>query len=423
MTSDTNMTERQAAIIAAFEAAEGNCQKAADTLGLSRGTVYNTVKRWQGDMLRQGRVPPGYVIKSFTTMTCRDGDVRTSQKVGKEGGDRDDFPYVPDPKAVKFTTTNFDSSRRVTSQWVREEKDQVEKAKLWKDYAEALLEPVLFTPLCDRHDEAVSTALVKAKDQCAVYPIGDYHVGMMAWGAETRSDNYDLKIAESLLQEAAETLMDAAPPCETAVVAFMGDFVHFDSFKPVTPAHGHLLDADSRFGKVGRTAMRIVRHIIAAARRRHRHVHVIFLRGNHDPAVAELINMFLGMFYEGEPGITIDTSPSYFRYYEFGKNLMGFAHGDKLKPDRMPMVMANDMAEAWGRCPERVIFTGHVHHKSADDKSGVGVETVPVLIPNDAYAADAGYRSRRRMEVVVFDREFGESERHVYNPVRFYRGR
>ena len=102
---------------------------------------------------------------------------------------------------------------------------------------------------------------------------------------------------------------------------------------------------------------------------------------------------------------------------------MGFAHGDKLKPARMPMVMANDMAEAWGRCSERIVFTGHVHHESRSDEYGVALETVPVIIPNDAYAAGAGYRSRRAMQVIIFDREFGEIERHTYNPARFYRGK
>lgn len=413
------MTEVQATIVEAYGRL-GSYTAVAKELGLARGTVYNTVKRWQEKMLREGNVPEGYRIGSYTTIENKDGSTRSAQKVVRDGGERSDFPYVPDPKAIKFTTTNLDANQRVTSQWVREEKEAQERAKLWADYAEELLKPVI--PAGKTVEWDVSP-LVKAKDQCAVYPIGDYHVGMLAWGAETRSDSYDLKVSEALLQEAAETLMDAAPPCETAVLAFMGDFVHFDSFRPETAKSRNLLDADSRFGKVGRTAMRVVRHVIAAARRRHRHVHVIWLRGNHDESVAELIKMFLGMFYEGEPGITVDTSPSHFSYYEYGNNLMGFSHGDKLKPEKTPMVMANDMAEAWGRCSERIIFQGHIHKETRTDQYGVALETVPVIIPNDAYAADAGYRSRRAMQVIIFDREYGEIERHTYNPARFYRSK
>lgn len=401
----------------------GSVRKAAAELGKAYSGVHELIVRWQTKALNDGTIPAGYKLIGMSTTRDKDGNVlRTTESVGLDKL-MDGPPIVLDAPISRMTSVV--AGGVVERQYIQQVVKDEEKAKLWKAYAESLLQPVIVQQLGDAEHGAILSPLVQAKDNLAVYPIGDYHVGMMAWGAETRSDNFDLKIAEGLLQEAAETLMDAAPPCETAVLAFMGDFVHFDSFKPVTPAHGHLLDADSRFGKVGRTAMRIVRHIIAAARRRHRHVHVIFLRGNHDPAVAELINMFLGMFYEGEEGVTIDTSPSYFRYYEFGKNLIGFNHGDKLKPERAPMVMAHDMREAWGRCSEYHIFTAHVHHgsKKDDDYHGVTVETVPVIIPNDAYAADAGYRSKRRMQVVVYDREYGEIERKTYNPARFYRGR
>jgi hypothetical protein len=363
-------------------------------------------------------VPEGYVVGSFTTRKGAEGEtLGTSQKVVRDAGDPDQITHIPDPKAVKFTTTVFNGERRVERQWVREERDAEAKAKLWKEYAEELLRPITPASLL----EPLPPRLVLPENYCAVYPIGDYHVGMLAWGLETRNDNWDLKIAEQMLARAAENLMRGAPPSDSCVLAFMGDFVHFDGYKPVTPGHGHLLDADSRFGKVGRVAIRIIRHIIAAARRYHKKVHVIFLRGNHDESVAELINMFLAEFYADDPDVSVDVSPSYFRYFEYGQNLLGFTHGDKTKPERMPMIMAADMREAWGRTKHRLIFTGHVHHESRKDHYGVAIETVPVLIPNDAFAANAGYRSARAMQVIVLDREHGEDQRHTFNADRFYR--
>jgi hypothetical protein len=83
--------------------------------------------------------------------------------------------------------------------------------------------------------------------------------------------------------------------------------------------------------------------------------------------------------------------------------------------------MAADMREAWGRTKHRLVLTGHVHHESRKDRFGVAIETVPVLIPNDAYSANAGYRSARAMQVIVLDREFGEDQRHTFNADRFYR--
>lgn len=410
------MTELQEKIIALYQEV-GNYHEVARKLGKNPGSIHKVIRLWQEQQLRAGEVPDGYKISEFVTRTDKEGETSgQTQRVKKDGGDRDDFVHVPNPRSIKFTTTTFDGSGRVERQWVREQADLEEREKLWKAYAEELIRP-LDTTLC----EPIAPISHAAQDFCAVYPIGDYHIGMMAWGLETRSDNYDIKIAEQLLAHSCAHLMQGAPASEQCVLAFMGDFVHFDSFRPETPAHKHLLDADTRFGKVGRVAVRIIRHIIAAARKYHKNVHVVFLRGNHDPAVAELINIFLGEMYEDVPNVTVDLSPSYFRYYEWGKNLWMFAHGDKTKPDNMPMIMASHQPEAWGRTTQRVVFTGHVHHESRKDIRGVAVEKVPVIIPNDAYAADAGYHSRRAMQVVIFDREFGEDQRHTFNPERFYR--
>jgi hypothetical protein len=412
------VTDEQHKAIEAYQRL-GSIRAAARELDMPYTSAHRAITRWQTLMLRAAEVPAGYKLHNISTTVDKNGEVvRTTEHVGEETGGGE--PVVIDAP-IREMVTAVRGDGTVERQWIRQTVKDQKTAETWRAYAEELLKPVL--PGNGKFLETqVLDPLVAAKDQCVVYPIGDYHVGMLAWGAETRSDNHDLPVAESLLQEAAETLMDATSPCETCVLAFMGDFIHFDSYKPVTAKSNNQLDADSRFGKVGRTAMRVIRHVIAAARRRHRHVHVIWLRGNHDESVAELIKVFLGMFYEGEPGITVDTSPSYFSYYEFGRNLMGFAHGDKLKPSRMPMVMANDMAEAWGRCPERIIFTGHVHQESRSDEYGVILEQVPVIIPPDAYAAE-NYRSRRAMQAIVFDREYGEIERRTYNPRRFYLGR
>ncbi len=394
----------------------GNYQEVARQLGINPGNVYRYVKRWQEKEVRKGEVPEGFEIRSVKTRTDKEGEFAGQSVAVVKGGTIEPLVRMPDPKTLSRLSTNTRGDGSIIQQWTIEKVDLVERLALWKAYAEELLKPV----------ELLSPEIVHGtgnhEDLLAVYPIGDYHVGMMAWGLEILGRNFDLKVSEQLLPQAANYLMKGAPKCKQCVLAFMGDWVHFDSFKPITPAHGYLLDADTRFGKVGRMAIRIVRNIIAAARQHHEKVHVIFLRGNHDESVAELINMFLIEFYADDPNVTIDASPAVFRYYEWGNNLFGYHHGDKTKPERMPMVMANDMREAWGRCENRYIYTGHIHHKSfGKDESGVWRESVPVLIPNDAHAANMGYRNTRKMEVVVYDRQFGEEQRHTFNSERFYR--
>jgi hypothetical protein len=248
--------------------------------------------------------------------------------------------------------------------------------------------------------------------------VGDHHFGMLSWDKETGAD-YDLAIGDRLLRGAFDYLLAATPPCEQAVVAFLGDFMHYDSFKAVTPTSGNLLDADSRFPKMVRTAMRAMRYAIEVTAARHGQVRVIVEIGNHDLASSIFLMEALANIYENDPRITVDTSPMHYHYLEFGRCLVGTHHGHGTKPDKLPQVMAVDRAEAWGRTKHRYFWTGHVHHDATRDHEGCRVESFRILAPADAWTHQKGYRARRDMKAILLHREHGEVARHTVTPDMF----
>ena len=130
-------------------------------------------------------------------------------------------------------------------------------------------------------------------------------------------------------------------------------------------------------------------------------------------AIALVLAVSCMSVYENEPRVTIDGSPAKFHYWEWGRNLIGATHGDRLKVENLPAIMATDQPEAWGRTSYRLWLTGHVHHDKVKDLVGAKVESVRVLAPNDAYAAKGGYRTPRDMKAIVLHREFGETGRLV----------
>jgi len=238
----------------------------------------------------------------------------------------------------------------------------------------------------------------------------------MAWEEETGDANYDLRIAEDLLASASERLIETCPPCDQAVIAFLGDFLHYDSYAAVTPTHGHLLDADGRYPKMVKAGVRMIRSMVSAALERHRAVHLIFATGNHDIATSAFLRIMLAALYEADSRVTVDEAPTRYHYYEFGRVLLGVHHGDKAKMDKLPAIMAHDRHEAWGRTQHRIWLTGHIHHDSRKEYPGCMVESFGVLAPLDAYASAGGYRSQRSMKALVFHRQHGEQERHTVNP-------
>lgn len=360
------------------------------------------------------RKPP-LVLKGQSILYDKDGNQSGRWDKSKlQGREPEDVTQLPDPKKIVKLSTLYDQEGRVSQQWISEKPDDIEREKLWLAFAQGLAADL-------PRAEPVAAPEFSHADRLACYPVGDHHTGMMAWPAETGGDAYDLKIAEQIIREAALRLIGTCPPCKQAVLGFLGDFFHYDSYAAVTPAHKNLLDADGRYPKMVEVGIRIIRHLITAALERHEHVTVIFKGGNHDPSTSACIRIFLACLYENEPRVTIDTSPMDYSYFEFGKVLLGFHHGDKAKAAQLPGIMAHDRPEEWGRTEFRLWLTGHLHKEARSEFPGCSVETIPVLAPLDAYAAGAGYRSKQQMKAIVFHREHGEVERHTVNPGMFER--
>lgn len=408
-------TETQWAYYEAF-VQEGSLRKAALLLGRAIGSIQPSIDLMLRNAVAGGwKAPqPEMVVKGVSTLTGPDGSVKAIwEKTRIRGMDREEAIHLADPKKLVSLSTATDGEGRVIMQWAKEKPEDAEREKLWELFAAELSKKIKPTA-------PVSTPTgFSNKDLAAVYPIGDHHLGMMAWSKETGDANYDMKIAEKLLDGATARLVDSCPPCDTALVAFLGDFLHYDSYDTVTPAHRNLLDADGRYPKMVHTAVRMIRSIIAGALRRHKNVAVIFAKGNHDPSTAAFMTVLLEALYEKEPRVDINTSPMHYHYWRFGKNLVGVTHGDKAKMAQLPAIMAHDQAEWWGLTLFRLWLTGHVHRDSKMTFPGCKVESLEVLPPLDAYASHAGYRGYRSMKALVLHKDFGEIERHTVTPDMF----
>lgn len=310
---------------------------------------------------------------------------------------------------VKGTSTLYDlQTGEARIQWVKTKQDGSDEAL--QAIIDGLKDEV---PRC----EATTEPTTEFTDVLVGYPIGDHHIGMLAHSEEADTD-YDIGHAEALLRQAMARLSHAVPASQEGLIAVLGDFLHFDGWSAVTPTNGHLLDADGRFYRVVRAALRILRYAVSCALMRHKRVTLSITIGNHDLASAVWLMEALAMFYEDEPRVVVDTSPSHFKYHRFGKNLIGIhhGHGRAAKPADLPGIMASDRAADWGETAHRTWWTGHIHTKTGFETPGCTVESFRILPPADAYAANMGYRSKRTMQAIVFDREYGERERHTITP-------
>jgi hypothetical protein len=314
---------------------------------------------------------------------------------------------VPEPYQVKGTSTLYGPDGEVKVQWVKTEADKVK------------LQETLLAALEGFKDEIPRVSMMAAPAPGLAkllncYVITDYHMGMLAWHEETGED-WDLSISEALIVKWFERAIMQAPDSETAVFAQLSDFLHFDGMDAVTPASKHLLDVDTRFAKVVRSAIRVLRTVIDMLLQKHKQLHIIMADANHDPVSQIWLREWFAALYENEPRVTVDRSPSPYNAYEFGKVALFFHHGHKRKVTNVTEVFAGQFREMFGRTKHAYAHTGHLHHIDIKENNLMIVEQHRTLAPADAYAARGGWLTGRDAKVITYHKDFGEVSRLTIN--------
>jgi hypothetical protein len=323
---------------------------------------------------------------------------------------------VPDGFKLKGVSTYYGADGEPRGQWVKSATDNERQLELMREAIEALTSEIV--PLEPR----IAQSCVSADNLMACYPVGDYHLGMMSWAKETGGD-WDMKIAEGMMNAAITHLTDSMPLSQYGLVAILGDFFHYDNMEAVTPTARNILDSDTRYPKMVRAGIRIARMMIEKALDRHAIVRVIVEIGNHDLSSSIFLMEALRTLYENEPRVSVDTSPAHYHYYRFGSTLIGTHHGHGAKMAQLPMIMAQDRPEDWGATKHRYWWTGHIHTSKtqhmavgAQDFVACSVESFRIIAPEDAWAAQKGYRSIRDMTSILIHKDHGEVARFKFNP-------
>ena len=359
----------EAQVIEALERFDGNRGLAAAFLGMTERAIYARLRKMKQNGNHPDAVyeetPAGHAVAGVSTLVGADGEVR--------------------------------------AQWVKTRKESEDRQAVIDATKEAFASAV---PVA-----RVRAPRKAASEYLAAYPMGDPHVGMYAWAEEAGAD-FDLEIAEANLIAATSRLIESCRPCEQALIVNLGDFFHADTKENKTLRSGNVLDVDTRWGKVLRTGIRIMRTCIEKALERHKRVHVINAIGNHDEHTSQMLTIALAMYYEKNPRVTFEEAPTHYHYHQFGNTLIGVTHGDQTKVANLPGIMATDRPKQWGDSKHRYWFTGHVHNQRVFEFPGCLVESFRTLAARDAWHSASGYRSGRDMQAITFHKEFGEVERH-----------
>jgi len=375
-------TDRQWEILCAVEV-NGSNRAAAKVLGVQGSTVDSSINALNLKAARGGYSP-----------------------------EHDMTHPVPDGFQVKGTSTMYGPDGEIKAQWVKSQVDRDRQLELMREGIQALCESIkpakpIKAPK-DTNDHILN-----------LYTITDYHVGSLAWEDETLQDNWDTEIAESTLARCFAEMVNRAPDAKKAIICQLGDFLHYDSLHSVTPTSGHLLDSDSRYTQVVRTAIKLIRMVVDMALEKHEEVHLLNAEGNHDIASSVWLREMFSVLYEKESRVTVDTSPLPYYVHQHGLTMLGFHHGHLKKVPALTAQFAAQFPEVWGATKHRYGHSGHLHHVHVKEDMGMTITQHPTLSAKDAHSARGGWHSERRAMWIAYHDEYGEQGSGYVTPEIF----
>ena len=253
----------------------------------------------------------------------------------------------------------------------------------------------------------------RSGEPCAlVVDIFDLHLGKLAW-AEEVGEHYDAKIAAQVAEDALGDLLDQAKgyALEQIIVPIGNDFFNADNLVGTTTG-GTRQDVDTRFHLMFRRGRALASWMLktcAAVAP----VYVPVVPGNHDRQTSFCLGEVLDATFDADPRVTIDNTARVRKYHLYGRNLLGFTHGDEEKPAELPQLMATEQPDLWAQAMYREFHIGHFHHAKekapflVDDKTGVTVRWIRSLSGSDRWHSGKGFLGRRGAEAFVLRRSGG----------------
>jgi hypothetical protein len=195
------------------------------------------------------------------------------------------------------------------------------------------------------------------------------------------------------------------------VIASGNDLFHVDNLIGTT-TKGTLMETVSHQELAISAVTRALVAVIDAAAKL-APVRVVSVESNHDRYSIVWLAKWLEAWYKNNKQVTIDASAMPYKFYRYGKNLLGFDHGDTMKAERLALVMADQVPKDWAKSEYREWLRGHLHKRGqmfypATEETGVNVRMIPALCPPDKWHQARGFIGNKRAgEALLYHREHG----------------
>ena len=311
---------------------------------------------------------------------------------------------VPNDFGIERSTITVEPDGTLGRQWLKTRFDP----QIFREQLDGIREGFLDT--IPKPSATFQKPVYADENLMTLFVVTDLHLGMLSWKPETGAD-WDIKIAEETLMRYIETSSALSPASKRATLLNLGDLLHTDGMKPVTPMSGHVLDADSRYQKMVRVAIRCIRRAVDILLEKHEEVHLINATANHDESASAWLKEAFSLYYENNPRVFVDTNADVYYAMEWGQVSVFAHHGNKRNMSNIETVFASKFRDVIGRTKYSYAHLGHLHSTEVKEGNLMLIERHRTLAAPDAYASAGGWMSGRSGSVPTYHMDFGEISR------------
>lgn len=240
-------------------------------------------------------------------------------------------------------------------------------------------------------------------------PLQDLHIGKYASKSEV-GESYNYLTAIQRAKQSVRDILKRAKGKNIEKILFLlgGDMFHSDTTNRTTTA-GTQLESDilwqDMFVKGVQLLSDLIDEMLTIAP-----VDVITISGNHDVQTMMHAQVAMKAYYRNDPNVRVDTRLTYRKYYEYGKCLLGFTHGDQ-ETNRISGVMQVEMPKAWGRTLFREIHAGHLHSEQTKESNGIIIRNISSVAGTDGWHSKKGYvGAQKKLQAFLWSKSKGLME-------------
>jgi hypothetical protein len=251
----------------------------------------------------------------------------------------------------------------------------------------------------------------KQSKNAAIINLFDAHIDKLCVISETDKNSSieeNIKNFEQAFDELLSTAVNYNP--ELIIFPIGNDFYNTDgpsnTTKKGTPQEVLVKSEDSFI-----IGLKVIRRCIDKASK-YAKLYCPVIKGNHDETKVFYLGQCLELLYENNPNILIDSTRHQRKYFKYGENLFGFAHGDKEigNISHMPLIMAEERKKEWAETTYREWFMGDKHHRfeykfmRMKDFPGVSIRYLRSVGTSDKWHYDSGYIGiPKTAELFIYD--------------------